>query len=148
MLSTTCKYAVRAIIFIAQKGTSESRVNARIIASELGIPMQFLSKILQIFVRRELLKSFKGPTGGFYLAKDPHDISLFDIVEIIDGPAFFETCLIGNGPCDGSINKRKRCPVHDGYSRVRKEVVEYFKSENIGDIVERMGHDEDILLKL
>ncbi|MGM0375528.1 MAG: RrF2 family transcriptional regulator, partial [Bacteroidota bacterium] len=93
MLSTTCKYAVRAIIFIAQKGTSESRVNARIIASELGIPMQFLSKILQIFVRRELLQSFKGPTGGFFLAKDSHDISLFDIVEIIDGPAFFETCL-------------------------------------------------------
>ena len=148
MLSTTCKYAVRAIIFIALKGTSESRVNARIIASELGIPMQFLSKILQIFVRRELLQSFKGPTGGFYLAKDPYEITLFDIVEIIDGPGFFETCLIGTGSCDGAKNKKKRCPVHDRYSRVRKEVIEYFKSENIGDIAERMDHDEDILLKL
>jgi len=148
MLSTTCKYAVRAIIYIAQKGTSESRVNARIIASEVGIPMQFLSKILQIFVRRELLQSFKGPTGGFFLAKDPHDITLFEIVEIIDGPGFFETCLIGNGPCDGSINKKKRCPVHDDYSQVRKEVIEYFKSENIGDIVEKMDQDEDILLNL
>lgn len=148
MLSTTCKYAVRAIIFIALKGTSERRVNARIIASEVGIPMQFLSKILQIFVRRELLQSFKGPTGGFFLAKDPHDISLFDIVEIIDGPAFFETCLIGNGLCEGTKNKKKRCPVHDGFSEVRNQVIEYFKNENIGDIVKRMDHDEDILLKL
>ncbi|MFW6203081.1 MAG: RrF2 family transcriptional regulator [Marinilabilia sp.] len=148
MLSTTCKYAVRAIIYIAMKGTSESRVNARIIASELGIPMQFLSKILQIFVRRELLQSFKGPTGGFYLSKEPHEVSLFEIVEIIDGPGYFETCLIGTGPCEGSKYKKKRCPVHDGYSKVRKEMIEYFKSENIGSIVEKMNHDEDILLKL
>ncbi|MGM0377836.1 MAG: hypothetical protein ACQEQ0_13780 [Bacteroidota bacterium] len=56
--------------------------------------------------------------------------------------------MIGNGLCDGTTNKKKRCPVHDGYSHVRKEVVDYFKNENIGDIVERMGHDEDILLKL
>ncbi|MBZ4675449.1 MAG: Rrf2 family transcriptional regulator [Anaerophaga sp.] len=148
MLSTTCKYAVRAIIFIGMKGSKENRANARIIASELGIPMQFLSKILQIFVRKGLLKSFKGPTGGFYLAKDSNDITLFDIVEIIDGPGFFETCLIGTGPCQSSTHKKERCPVHDSYSAIRSEVVKYFKSESIGGIIERMGNDENILLKL
>ncbi|PWD99743.1 RrF2 family transcriptional regulator [Marinilabilia rubra] len=148
MLSTTCKYAVRAIIFIGLKGSEESRVNARIIARELGIPMQFLSKILQIFVRKDLLRSFKGPTGGFYLARNAADITLLDIVEIIDGPGVFETCLIGNGSCKGSADKKERCPVHDRYSKVRKEVMDYFSSETVGDIIERMGHDENILLKL
>ncbi|WP_462317299.1 RrF2 family transcriptional regulator [Marinilabilia sp.] len=148
MLSTTCKYAVRAIIFIGLKGSEESRVNARIIAKELGIPMQFLSKILQVFVRKNLLKSFKGPTGGFYLARDAWEITLLDIVEIIDGPGVFETCLIGTGTCQGSTGKKERCPVHDRYSKVRKEVVDYFSSETVGGIIERMGHDENILLKL
>ncbi|MDK2841156.1 MAG: hypothetical protein PWQ17_661 [Anaerophaga sp.] len=148
MLSTTCKYAVRAIIFIGMKGSEENRANARIIASELGIPMQFLSKILQIFVRKGLLKSFKGPTGGFYLAEDSNEITLFDIVEIIDGPGFFETCLIGTGPCQSSTHKKERCPVHDRYSAVRSELVKYFKSETIEGIIERMGNDENILLKL
>jgi len=148
MLSTTCKYAVRAIIFIGMKGSEENRANARIIASELGIPMQFLSKILQIFVRKGLLKSVKGPSGGFYLAKDAKDISLCDIVEIIDGPDFFETCLIGTGPCQSSSHKKERCPVHDRYSKIREEVVQYFRSETIEGIIERMGHDENILLKL
>jgi Rrf2 family iron-sulfur cluster assembly transcriptional regulator len=148
MLSTTCKYAVRAIIFIGLKGSEDNRANARIIASELGIPMQFLSKILQVFVRRGLLNSFKGPTGGFFLAKDPRDITLLDIVEIIDGPSVFESCLIGNGLCQSSIGKAERCPVHDRYSKVRKEVVDYFSGETIGGIIERRGHDENILLKL
>ncbi len=148
MLSTTCKYAVRAIIYIGLKGSKESRVNARIIASELGIPMQFLSKILQVFVRREILKSFKGPTGGFYLAKDPNEITLLEIVEIIDGPGVFETCLIGTRACQSSKAGKERCPVHDRYTAVRKEVTDYFSSETIGGIIERMGQDEDILLKL
>lgn len=148
MLSTTCKYAVRALIFIGLKGSDENRVNARIIASELGIPMQFLSKILQIFVRKGLLKSFKGPTGGFFLAKDPGEVTLLDIVEIIDGPSVFESCLIGTGPCKSSTGKKERCPVHDRYSKIRKEVVDYFSSETIGGIIDRMGHDENVLLKL
>lgn len=148
MLSTTCKYAVRAIIFIGLKGSENSRVNARNIASEVDIPMQFLSKILQIFVRRGFLNSFKGPTGGFYLAKDANEITLMEIVEVIDGPGVFETCLIGNGSCSSSVEKKQRCPVHDRYSSVRKEVVDYFSSETIGNIIEKMGYDENILLKL
>lgn len=148
MLSTTCKYAVRALIYIGMKGSEENRANARIIANELGIPMQFLSKILQIFVRKGLLKSVKGPTGGFFLARKPEEITLYDIVKIIDGPGFFETCLIGTGLCQSSTNKIERCPVHDRFSEVREQVVNYFKSENIKGIIERMGHDERILLKL
>ncbi|PRZ01467.1 Rrf2 family transcriptional regulator [Marinilabilia salmonicolor] len=148
MLSTTCKYAVRAIIFIGLKGSEDNRANARVIASELGIPMQFLSKILQIFVRKGLLNSFKGPTGGFFLAKKAEEITLLDIVEIIDGPSVFESCLIGTGLCHSSSGKAERCPVHDRYSKVRKEVVDYFSSETIGGIIERMGHDENVLLKL
>jgi Rrf2 family protein len=99
-------------------------------------------------VRKNLLKSFKGPTGGFYLARDAWEITLLDIVEIIDGPGVFETCLIGTGTCQGSTGKKERCPVHDRYSKVRKEVVDYFSSETVGGIIERMGHDENILLKL
>jgi Rrf2 family iron-sulfur cluster assembly transcriptional regulator len=148
MLSTTCKYAVRSIIFIGLRGSEEKRVNARIIAGELGIPMQFLSKILQIFVRKELLRSFKGPTGGFYLARNANDITLLEIIEIIDGSGVFETCLIGNRSCKASADKKERCPVHDKYSKIRKEVVDYFSSETIGNIIEGMGHDDDILLKL
>ncbi len=148
MLSTTCKYAVRAIIFIGLKGSEENRANARIIASELGIPMQFLSKILQIFVRKGLLKSFKGPTGGFFLAKDPWEITLLDIVEIVDGPSVFESCLIGTASCKSFNGKAERCPVHDKYSKIRKEVTDYFSGETIGGILDRMGHDENVLLKL
>jgi Rrf2 family iron-sulfur cluster assembly transcriptional regulator len=148
MLSTTCKYGVRAIIYIGQKGSEAQKVNARNIASQLGIPMQFLSKILQIFVRRGLLHSFKGPTGGFYLARDAHEIALLEIIEIIDGAGVFEMCLIGNGTCKSSDVKKERCPVHDGYSAVQKVVVDYFRRETIGNIIDNMSQDEDILLNL
>jgi Rrf2 family protein len=148
MLSTTCKYAVRAIIYIGLKGSEQSRVNVRHIAAELEIPMQFLSKILQVFVRKGLLNSVKGPTGGFYLKKPADEIYLLEIVKIVDGEDYFETCLIGRHPCKSSGKVKEQCPVHERYSKVRKEVVEYFSSESIGSILERMEHSEDVLLKL
>ncbi len=148
MLSTTCKYAVRSIIYIGLKGSETNRINVRSIASELDIPMQFLSKILQVFVRRGVLNSVKGPSGGFYLGRPAHDIALLEIVKIVDGKDYFETCLIGRHPCKSSGKVEEQCPVHDRFSAVRNEVVKYFSSETIGSIIERMDNNEEILLKL
>jgi Rrf2 family protein len=110
--------------------------------------MQFLSKILQVFVRKGILTSVKGPAGGFRFIKDPYKVTLFDVVEIIDGTNMFEACIVGTRPCNSADNSLKKCPVHDEYSAIRQEIVSFFKKETIGDIVNNFESKEKLFLEL
>lgn len=148
MLSNTCKYALRSIIFIGIKSQDGNLVNVRTIASELDVPMQFLSKILQIFVRKEILTSVKGPAGGFKFLKNPDDVTLFQLVEIIDGPELFEHCIIGTKPCNSTNSDVKKCPVHDEFAMVRQQVADFFKGESIGRVIRDYDNKEKLFLAL
>src|SRR5665647_259783 len=68
MVSKTCEYAIRAMIFIAQKSKNGSITGINEIADKIGSPKYFIAKVLQDLVRKELVQSLKGPTGGFYLS--------------------------------------------------------------------------------
>ena len=67
MFSKTCEYAIRAMIFIAQKSKDGNKVGIKEIAKGIDSPEHFIAKILQDLGRRGLLQSAKGPNGGFYL---------------------------------------------------------------------------------
>jgi Rrf2 family protein len=140
MLSNTCKYALRSIIYIGINAKPGKNINVRTIASELNVPMQFLSKILQVFVHKDILNSVKGPQGGFSFKKSPHEVSLFEVVEIVDGPNLFEHCIIGKRPCKSHDDKEKKCPVHDNYSGIRKDLAAFFKNETFGNIIDSYDH--------
>jgi Rrf2 family protein len=136
MLSNTCKYALRAIIYIGINAKPGSYVNVRTIASDLEVPMQFLSKILQVFVHKGILESVKGPQGGFIFKKDPYMVTLFDVIEIVDGPNMFEHCMIGTRPCISHDLDQRKCPVHDHYSDLRTEFEAFFRNETFGKIID------------
>ncbi|MGI6479177.1 MAG: RrF2 family transcriptional regulator [Salinivirgaceae bacterium] len=131
MISNTCKYAIRAMIYLALNEDKNSMIGIKQIASDLDIPQPFLSKILQQITRHKLLLSNKGPNGGFMLAKPASEISLMDIVTIIDGSNFFETCIIGLNRCDETL-EHAHCPIHNDFSPVRKELKNLFEKKTIG----------------
>src|SRR5690606_42134777 len=95
MLSNTCKYALRAIIYIGINAKPGSYVNVRTIASDLEVPMLFLSKILQVFVHKGILESVKGTQGGCILKKTVYMVTLLDVIEIVNGLNMFELCIVG-----------------------------------------------------
>ena len=94
MLSNTSKYAIRAVIYLALFAEDEKKIGIKQISSDLGIPTPFLGKILQTLAKHKVLSSTKGPHGGFGMGKDPAEVSLIDIVDIIDGRDLFTKCLI------------------------------------------------------
>ena len=71
MFSKTCEYAIRAMIFIAQKSKDGSRVRIKEIAKGIDSPEHFIAKILQDLGKKKLLQSIKGPNGGFFLTTHP-----------------------------------------------------------------------------
>jgi len=131
MLSNTCKYAIRAVIYLAIN-ESGNKIGIKAISEAINMPAPFLGKILQILAKQKILNSSKGPHGGFSLAKKAEDISLLDIVSIIDGVDFFNTCIIGLKLCEGNSANKEICPFHDKLDPLRDQLHYQFKNLSIG----------------
>jgi len=131
MLSHTCKYAIRALIYLELFASSEEKIGIKRIAGELDIPSPFLGKILQTLVKYKLLGSTKGPHGGFYLDRPAMDIPVMEIIEIIDGKDVFNYCVIRTEACDPN----RPCSMHQKLAPAREEIRRIFSTETITDLV-------------
>jgi Rrf2 family iron-sulfur cluster assembly transcriptional regulator len=146
MLSNSCRYGIRAVIYLAGQPANGGMTGIRKISSDLGLPTPFLAKILQQLAKQKILNSSKGPHGGFSLLKDPQKITLLDIVNSIDGQDVFTNCIMHNGSCEGVENANKHCPLHDDYENTRRELIKLFSHKTIYDLVIRADKDEKIII--
>ncbi|MCT4672962.1 MAG: RrF2 family transcriptional regulator [Prolixibacteraceae bacterium] len=142
MLSNTCKYAVRAVIYLASGFDGDHKYGIKKISEDLKIPSPFLGKILQKLVKSGVLNSNKGPNGGFCLAKDPNLITLFDVVNVIDGKAFFEQCLICDMTCSEREENDDFCAIHLGFKEIRESITNLFKNKTIGELLDDANNDQ------
>ncbi len=133
MLSKTAKYAIRATAYIGYKGGNKKVVGIKEITEDLDIPTAFLKKILQDLSKHKLLVSFKGPNGGFKLFREPKEISLFDIVTVIDGPESYSSCILGRRDCnDHSIHQ---CFLHEEYFKIKMDWAKFLKRSTLEKII-------------
>jgi Rrf2 family transcriptional regulator, cysteine metabolism repressor len=87
MLSITTKspYALKALTELGRQG-GESPVPIGELAKRRGIPVQFLEQLFAVLRRAGMLRSQRGVKGGYSFAKEPTDITVLEIVELLDGP--------------------------------------------------------------
>lgn len=143
MLSNTSKYAIRAVIYLALNCEENSKIGIKQISNELKIPTPFLGKILQTLAKHKLLSSTKGPHGGFGLLKSAYNISLMDIVEIIDGLDSFNMCILGLETC---TDNESHCPIHSNYASIREQLKNLFQTENIGELAKRIKESKNSIV--
>jgi Rrf2 family protein len=136
MLSNTCKYAIRALIYLANYSKDEKKIGIKKISEDLNIPSPFLGKILQSMAREKMLSSTKGPNGGFSLGRDAEDISLYDIVVHVDGEKYFNNCIIRLEPCTCFTEEISTCPVHRRFSQIRDDLIRFYKDTTLADIID------------
>jgi Rrf2 family protein len=134
MFSKTCEYAIRAMIFIAQKSKSGTKVGIREIAKGIDSPEHFIAKILQDLSRKKLLLSMKGPNGGFYLDNEGLECSLADIVKAVDGDKLLTGCGLGLKQC----SETKPCPMHNEFKLVRKNIQNMLEKAKLGTFVKEL----------
>ncbi len=101
MISKRCTYGIQAVLFLAKQPESKY-VPVHQIGDILGISPHFLAKILQVLTEKGILVSHRGPTGGVALNMKPEDLTVRLVVEAIDGPAIFESCVLGLPSCSGA----------------------------------------------
>lgn len=115
--SPTCQHALRAVIFLAAK-EDEGAVLVREIAEASNAPHQSLAKILHSLGRNGLVRSTKGPGGGFQLARPANEVKLIEIIEVIDGPLDLrQRCVLGLSEC----SDESPCALHDSWQLFRHQ---------------------------
>jgi Rrf2 family transcriptional regulator, iron-sulfur cluster assembly transcription factor len=142
MLSNSCRYGIRAVIYLANQPKSAGKTGIKIISKDLGLPMPFLAKILQQLAKQKILSSTKGPHGGFSILKDPKKITLYEIVNSIDGDGIFTNCVMHNGSCTGTNANKNHCPLHDDYQNTRSELINLFRKRTIYELVQMVKTEE------
>ena len=146
MLSNSCRYGIRAVIYLAIQPYEKGNTGIKQISKDLDLPTPFLAKILQQLAKQKILSSTKGPHGGFSLQKDPEAITLLDIINTIDGDEVFTNCVIHKGTCMAVENEEKTCPIHETYSKVRTSLINLFTSQTVADLVKAVNKSEKIII--
>ncbi len=146
MLSNSCRYGIRAVIYLASRYPDKTNIGIKQISDDLDLPAPFLAKILQQLAKNRLISSTKGPNGGFSFLKKPESITLYDIIRIIDGEGIFKNCIIHDGYCSEVRKSKKSCPVHKDYSRMRAELTRLYKSKTIAELVSTAGDTDKITI--
>jgi Rrf2 family protein len=141
MLSNSCRYGIRAVIYLAKHPLTNGKTGIRKISSDLSLPQPFLAKILQQLAKKKILSSSKGPHGGFSLLKDPKKITLLDIVTAIDGEDIFTDCIMHNGSCHSVQKSKVQCSLHKDYGNIRKDLINLFSKKTIHELVLSSGTD-------
>ncbi len=134
MFSKSCEYAIKAMIFVAQKSTDEMRVGVKDIAKGTDAPGHFIAKIMQDLSKRKLVHSVKGPNGGFYMDKQDLKSSIADIVKAIDGDKLYTDCVLGLKAC----SEKKPCPVHFEFKEIKKNLIAMIERNTIADFNEKL----------
>jgi Rrf2 family transcriptional regulator, iron-sulfur cluster assembly transcription factor len=142
MLSNSCRYGIRAVIYLASQPESAGKTGIKKISSDLALPAPFLAKILQQLAKQKILSSTKGPHGGFSILKDPRMLTLYDIVISIDGDGIFTNCIMHDGPCPGDDDLKNQCPLHDDYAKPRNDSTNLFRNKTIHDLAKRISNED------
>ena len=138
MLSLTCKTAIRAVIFIASReitGIIET-------AENIGASTHTVGKILQSLVKEDIIKSIKGPGGGFYITKDQLRKPVIDIIEVIDGQDVLKQCALGLSECS-AINP---CPFHAEYKHIKQAFLTLCRTKKIRELGQSVTAGESCLV--
>jgi Rrf2 family protein len=131
MLSKTAEYALRAMVYVALQAAAGKKTGIKEIARELELPLHFIGKILQDLVRKGIMASLKGPNGGFYLDRPASDITIMDVVRVIDGVEAFKKCGLGLKNCSDS----HPCPIHNDFKIYRDGLAALYTRKTIQDLV-------------
>jgi Rrf2 family protein len=137
MLSKKSKYAIHALIYLAEK-MGQGPVSIQEIAERNNIPKRFLEGILLELRNANVLHSKQGKAGGYYLYKSPEEVNLVEIIRLMNGAIAMIPCVSLNyyERCEECVDE-KLCGLRDVFIDVRDETLKVLNQSTLAEILRR-----------
>jgi len=129
-LSKTTDYGIVLLAGLARDPSAEPR-NARDLAEATDLPLPMVSKILKAMAREGLLVSQRGSKGGYRLACDPEDLSVSEMIRVLEGPVALTDCAIGPALCEHETV----CAVREPWQLISRVVEKALAEVTLADLV-------------
>ncbi len=120
-VSEAASLALHGLAIVAQK--SPNKINAKYLAEKLNASEAHLAKIFQRLSKSGIIRSFRGPTGGFVLNKPAEEISFLDIYEIVESKMILNDC-----PLDKTGCTFENCIFGDALKNISQDIYETFRN--------------------
>ena len=122
-LAKSSDYAVRSLLYLAERPDPSEPLLLRDIASECDLPEAFMSKVFQRMAPWNLVQAHRGRKRGYSLARRPEHISLYDVIMAAEGPGLFQTSVPGGLPAGADeVVRRAWEGIDDNIVRTMKEL--------------------------
>ncbi|MBQ8322001.1 MAG: Rrf2 family transcriptional regulator [Clostridia bacterium] len=126
-------YALRILTAMAMH---EDVTDAKTLSAETSVTQRFTLKILHKLVTGGLVNSYKGVRGGYRLKFPPSDITLKQVIELIDGPIVIARCLSDSEECSLKCDKTS-CEYHHIFDTISADVAKKLEKITIYDVINK-----------
>ncbi|MBI4227300.1 MAG: Rrf2 family transcriptional regulator [Candidatus Omnitrophica bacterium] len=134
LYSKGCEYAIRALLHSAPIA-GRAHFTARHVCRKARLPESFTRKTLQDLVQKGFLRAVTGPGGGYALTRAPKAISILSIIQAVDGPEVYGSCVMGLPQCDDRFS----CPMHATWKGVRTHLKRALASKTLQDFIDTIA---------
>lgn len=128
-------YAIRILCYLYEHGNRLS--TAAHLSEKLGITYLYFMKLTGVLKQAGLIQSVQGCNGGYQLARNAEKVSVYDVVQVIEGDIKINRCLEEDRFC--SRNAADQCPVHKFFGSLQEDFITKLKSQRICDLCEKQG---------
>ncbi|RIK86524.1 MAG: transcriptional regulator [Planctomycetota bacterium] len=128
MITQAVEYSLRAMVTLAKR--EGQPCTAQLLAELTDTPVAYLSKLMQVLVRAELVNSRRGVNGGFILAKKPAAMTIFDVVQAVEPIKRIRQC-----PLKISEHAGVLCPLHRRLDAAIAMVEHTFRETTLADLL-------------
>ncbi|PQJ73018.1 RrF2 family transcriptional regulator [Polaribacter butkevichii] len=141
MLTNSSKYAIRAVLYLANNSSEDNKIGSKKIAKVLNIPAPFLAKTLQELTKKDIISSVKGPHGGFYLTDRNDKNTLYNIIDCVDDAEKFNQCYLGQTECSDD----NPCVIHHLYVPFKNKLLQKLKNKTILEMAKEYAKDNNLI---
>ena len=138
-LTTKTRYGMRAITELAMRHNN-GPVSVSNIAKKEGISITYLGQLLNKLKKSGIVKSIRGLRGGYILSKDPKDVTVFDVVKVLEGDLSVVFCMSENAKkkCD----KTQNCMTKYVWHKLNDSIRDVLESITLEDLCRKFAKKE------
>ena len=131
-LSTRTRYGLRATLELALQ-YNKGPLQIKTIAHRQDISIKYLEQIIAILKSSDFVESVRGPHGGYLLAKNPEEITLYDLFRVLEGPGATVECLENKNHC----SRQSRCVARQAWAKLQQAIDDVLKSLTLQELVNK-----------